>query len=580
MQENHNILKQIASRARSLWQESQHGDPAQRPPEVVCGEQDSVFELSSIITDTRFDFDDEILDSRAYRRALANIYWSTSGVSSSKRHAAVANACLGLPEEASLTIGEVSEYRKRADLEKLGERSEHITTATEGTDNVGKSALREELKTARSWDQDKESTRVVQETTGSNAENATAPTTLSEHNVTDPQDGVIAAQEYDEDNGDAKPKGLSQTTSREIICYSRHVKPTVSIMDLLQAACKTWNVIKHSRLSNWGAPGEARHLMTEVSSLQNVFSALQDNANIREAAIPRVLRADCGTTMDFLHSTVLNIQAQLHLVDSDGLHTFWESSQGISERATMSDLQDELAVHRRRFRQYLNDSREPPYSPTHTNKASQLQTLNKQDCEPQTSVIRPDQRESNPVTFENPRESGSQLSTQRPIHTGHDIGQDSGQGTVSASLPAALLLPIKVVLLGDSASGKTCIIQRKCTGKRHDDFSCTIQDRFSIEMPGSFKEFEGITLPCRLEINDTAGVEDYDRMRPLSYHGVHVVLLCFPIWSPDSLSNIFFKVSSPRLQIRGKVSSRYMTVAHRGTPIHASTTDYSRGYSG
>ncbi|ERF72070.1 hypothetical protein EPUS_04988 [Endocarpon pusillum Z07020] len=403
VQENHNILKQIASRARSLWQESQHGDPAQRPPEVVCGEQDSVFELSSIITDTRFDFDDEILDSRAYRRALTNIYWSTSGVSSSKRHAAVANACLVLPEEeASLTTGEVSEYRKRADLEKLGERSEHVITATKGTDNVGKSALREEPKTARSWDQDKGSTRTIQEITGSNAENTTAPTTLSEHSATYPQDGEIVAQEDDEDNGDAKPKGLSHTTSREEIGNSHHVKPTVSVMDLLQAACKTWEVTKHSRLSTWDAPGEARHLMNEVSSLQKVFSILQDNTNIREATIPRVLRADCGTTMVFLHSTVLNILAQLNLVDSDGLRTFWESSQGTFERATMSDLQNELAVHRRRFQQYLNDSREPPYSPTHTNKASQLPTLNKRDCEPQTSVIRPDQRESNPVNFENP----------------------------------------------------------------------------------------------------------------------------------------------------------------------------------
>ena len=554
MQENHNILKQIASRARSLWQESQHGDPAQRPPEVVCGEQDSVFELSSIITDTCFDFDDEILNSRAYRRALANIYSSTSGVkSNSKRHAAVANACLGLPDEASLTIGEVSEYRKRADLEKLGERSEHIITATNGMDHIGKSALPEELKTASSLDQDRESTPIAQGIVGSNAENTTVQTTLSEHSATDSQDGEIAAQEYGDDNGDAKPKSLSHTTSREGIGKSGHVKPTFSIMDLLQAACKTWNVIKHSCLSTLDAPVEGRHLFNDVSSLQNVFSVLQDNPNIREASIPQVLRADCGTTMVLLHSTVLNILAQLHSVDSDGLHTFWESSQGTFERATMSDLQNELAVHRRRFQQYLNDSTEPPYSPTHTNKASQLQTLNEQDCEPQTSVFRPDQRESDPMTFENPRESGSQSSTQRPLHISHDMGQDSGHGTATTkpgelqSIPAALVLPIKVVLLGDSASGKTCIIQRKCTGKRFDDFSCTIRDRFSIEMPDNFENLDGVKLPCRLEINDTAGVEDYDRMRPSSYHGVHVILVCFPIWSPDSLSNIFFKVSSLRL---------------------------------
>ncbi len=59
--------------------ESQHGDPVQRHPEVVCGEQDCVFELSSIITDTRFDFEYEILSSWANRRSTVNVYWSASG---------------------------------------------------------------------------------------------------------------------------------------------------------------------------------------------------------------------------------------------------------------------------------------------------------------------------------------------------------------------------------------------------------------------------------------------------------------------------------------------------------------------
>jgi small GTP-binding protein len=47
-----------------------------------------------------------------------------------------------------------------------------------------------------------------------------------------------------------------------------------------------------------------------------------------------------------------------------------------------------------------------------------------------------------------------------------------------------------------------------------------------------------------LALWDTAGQEDYDRLRPLSYPDSHVVLICFAIDSPDSLDNVQEKVSS------------------------------------
>ena len=47
-----------------------------------------------------------------------------------------------------------------------------------------------------------------------------------------------------------------------------------------------------------------------------------------------------------------------------------------------------------------------------------------------------------------------------------------------------------------------------------------------------------------LGIWDTAGVEDYDRLRPLSYPDSHVILICFDIGHPDSLENIEEKVRS------------------------------------
>ena len=46
-----------------------------------------------------------------------------------------------------------------------------------------------------------------------------------------------------------------------------------------------------------------------------------------------------------------------------------------------------------------------------------------------------------------------------------------------------------------------------------------------------------------LALWDTAGQEDYDRLRPLSYPDSHVILICFAIDSPDSLDNVQEKVS-------------------------------------
>ncbi|KAJ2896769.1 GTP-binding protein Rho1, partial [Coemansia aciculifera] len=41
-----------------------------------------------------------------------------------------------------------------------------------------------------------------------------------------------------------------------------------------------------------------------------------------------------------------------------------------------------------------------------------------------------------------------------------------------------------------------------------------------------------------LALWDTAGQEDYDRLRPLSYPDSHVILICYAIDAPDSLENV------------------------------------------
>ncbi|MEE6503992.1 hypothetical protein FKM82_005038 [Ascaphus truei] len=44
-----------------------------------------------------------------------------------------------------------------------------------------------------------------------------------------------------------------------------------------------------------------------------------------------------------------------------------------------------------------------------------------------------------------------------------------------------------------------------------------------------------------LHLYDTAGQEDYDRLRPLSYQDVNLVLICYDVTNPASFDNVLIK---------------------------------------
>lgn len=89
----------------------------------------------------------------------------------------------------------------------------------------------------------------------------------------------------------------------------------------------------------------------------------------------------------------------------------------------------------------------------------------------------------------------------------------------------------KLVIVGDGACGKTCLLIVFSKDQFPEVYVPTVFENYVSDIEIDGKQIE-------LALWDTAGQEDYDRLRPLSYPDTDVILMCFAIDSPDSLENI------------------------------------------
>jgi len=89
----------------------------------------------------------------------------------------------------------------------------------------------------------------------------------------------------------------------------------------------------------------------------------------------------------------------------------------------------------------------------------------------------------------------------------------------------------KLVVVGDGGCGKTCLLIVYAENRFPEAYIPTVFENYVTRVVYEGKDIE-------LALWDTAGQEEYDRLRPLSYPESNVILIVFSIDFPTSLANV------------------------------------------
>lgn len=92
----------------------------------------------------------------------------------------------------------------------------------------------------------------------------------------------------------------------------------------------------------------------------------------------------------------------------------------------------------------------------------------------------------------------------------------------------------KILVLGDSNVGKTCIVHRFCDERFYDTYISTI----GIDFKQKIINLDG--MPIKLQIWDTAGQERFRTLTTAYYRGAMGILLMYDVTNMDSFNHLAY----------------------------------------
>ncbi|XP_059844183.1 rho-related GTP-binding protein RhoF isoform X1 [Hypanus sabinus] len=93
---------------------------------------------------------------------------------------------------------------------------------------------------------------------------------------------------------------------------------------------------------------------------------------------------------------------------------------------------------------------------------------------------------------------------------------------------------LKIVIVGDGGCGKTSLLMVFAKGDFPEQYAPSVFEKYVTDITIRNKK-------VTLTLYDTAGQEDYDRLRPLSYQDTNVILICYDVTNPTSFENVRIK---------------------------------------